>query len=158
MMRCSELEQECAKVKHESQQMREIMAGMSDKSNDNTAAMLAQQCASLQLELDRAREEKTHLKTIVLGQESTMSSREPSGDSEVISAFKAIIKQQQRELEAENNTSDQLKREMESLKRDNQRQQQLIGINNSAILENASEDFVTRLNQENMVCHLLHCS
>ncbi|KAI1280411.1 Unconventional myosin-Va [Halotydeus destructor] len=90
MMRLSEMEQECAKLKHENQQMRELMANTTNSTdNDGAASLLAQQCAAMQQELDRAREEKTHLKTIVLGQEGSMGSKEPSGDSEVISAFKA---------------------------------------------------------------------
>lgn len=156
MMRCSELEQECAKIKHENQQMREIMAGMSDTSETTSpATLLAQQCAALQLDLDRTREEKTHLKTIVLGQESTMGTKESSGDSEVISAFKMIVKQLERELDAEKESSSQLRNEINSLKRDNDRQQQLIGLSSGITSGgNSSEDVVTRINQENIVSSL----
>lgn len=76
MMRCSELEQEYAKCKHENQQMREVIANLADQNTSEVAgSMLAQQCASMQLELDRSREERSHLKTIILSQESNV--REP---------------------------------------------------------------------------------
>lgn len=75
MMRCSELEQECAKSKQENQEMRELIASTSDKSDkggERGASLLAQQCAQMQIDLDRYREERSNLKTIVLSQESYM--------------------------------------------------------------------------------------
>ena len=73
MMRCSELEQECAKFKQENQNMRELLANLADKNaSDDAASMLAKQCADMQLELDRSREERSQLKTIVLSQESSI--------------------------------------------------------------------------------------
>jgi len=73
MMRCSELEQECAKFKHENQEMRELIANTSDQyTSDTGASLLAQQCAQMQVELDRYREERSNLKTIVLSQESNL--------------------------------------------------------------------------------------
>jgi myosin-5 len=73
MMRCSELEQECAKCKQENQEMRELIAASADfEDNDRGASLLAQQCAQMQIELDRYREERTNLKTIVLSQESNI--------------------------------------------------------------------------------------
>jgi predicted negative regulator of RcsB-dependent stress response len=72
-MRCSELEQECAKFKQENQEMRELIASFSDQNSRETgASLLAQQCAQMQLDLDRYREERTNLKTIVLSQESNL--------------------------------------------------------------------------------------
>lgn len=72
MMRCSELEQECAKCKQENQEMRELIASSDTSDNERGASLLAQQCAQMQIELDRYREERTNLKTIVLSQESNM--------------------------------------------------------------------------------------
>ena len=73
MMRCSELEQECAKFKQENQNMRELLANLADRNaSDDAASMLAKQWADMQLELDRSREERSQLKTIVLSQESSI--------------------------------------------------------------------------------------
>lgn len=75
MMRCSEQEQENAKLKHENQKMRELIASKIDQSDSDAASMLAQQCSTMQNELDRLRDERTQLKTIVLGQESSKEPR-----------------------------------------------------------------------------------
>ena len=115
-MRCSELEQECAKCKQENQEMRELIASSSDTfNNEKGASLLAQQCAQMQIELDRYREERSNLKTIVLSQESNIRDARFdealylfhlilisvffSAENDVISAFKAIIKQLETELE-----------------------------------------------------------
>jgi len=151
MMKCSELEQECAKIKHENQQMRELLADMSSSEDDKKASsLLAKQVASMQVELDRTKEEKSHLKTIVLGQETSISK---SGDSEVIAAFKMIVKQLEREVESEKINNASLQAEISSLKKDNERQQQMIGLKISSELpaDDANTDFITRINQENML-------
>ena len=101
MMRCSELEQERAKLKHENQEMRDALADKLQDGPSRGAALLAQQCAQLQAELDRAREERSQLKTIVLGQEC---GRGPSTESEVVAAFKCIIRQLEQELKQERST------------------------------------------------------
>lgn len=153
MMRCSELEQENAKLKHEVQEMREMMARLSSgdqkQASETASSVLAQQCASMQLELDRTREEKSHLKTIVLGQETSISK---SGDSEVIAAFKMIVKQLEREVESEKLRISSLQSEIASLKRDNERQQQLLGMRMSSSEDgDDNADFMTKMNQENMI-------
>ncbi|XP_053208161.1 unconventional myosin-Va-like [Panonychus citri] len=115
MMRLSELEQENAKLKHENQEMREAFANFSSSSETSTAAaLLSSQCATLQSELDRVREERTNLKTIVLGQESSI--REPIAENEVFSAFKSIIKQLEKEVEIEKRAKEEMKGEMDSLR------------------------------------------
>ena len=156
MMRCSELEQDNAKLKHEVREMREMLAKLSSgdqkQASETASSVLAQQCASMQQELDRTREEKSHLKTIVLGQETSISK---SGDSEVIAAFKMIVKQLEREVETEKLRIGSLQSEISSLKRDNERQQQLLGIrmSSSGVTDGADEnsDFITKMNQENMI-------
>lgn len=45
--------------------------------------------------------------------------------------------------------------EIESLKNDNNRQQQLIGINSATILAKGGDDMVTKIGQENTVCLLV---
>ncbi|CAG2105109.1 unnamed protein product [Medioppia subpectinata] len=150
MMRCSELEQECAKCKQENQEMRELIAASADlDDNERGASLLAQQCAQMQIECDRYREERSNLKTIVLSQESNI--KDVSGESELISAFKAIIKQLESELDETKEKNEQMKNEMNSLVTDNNRQQQVIGINSEPIAVNGSEDMITRFKQENTV-------
>ncbi|RWS27899.1 unconventional myosin-Va-like protein [Leptotrombidium deliense] len=148
MMRCSEMEQECAKLKHENQEMRDAFANLADKNeSDSAAALLAQQCALLQNELDRVREERSNLKTIVLGQESAI--RDQSAEAEVISAFKSIIKQLEREVEREKDSKEQLMTELNALKKDNDRQQQMIAIGNNAV--NPKDATFMKLSQEKML-------
>lgn len=154
MMKCSELEQESAKLKHENQQMRELLAELSssESKGEEAGSLLAQQFASIQQELDRTKEEKSHLKTIVLGQETSISK---TGDSEVISAFKMIVKQLEREVESEKLHSANLSSEIAQHKKDLERQQQLINmkINQVAVgsTDAANTEFVTRINQENLL-------
>jgi myosin-5 len=156
MMRCSELEQENAKIKHEVQEMRQMLAELSSgdqkQASETASSVLVQQCASMQQELDRTREEKSHLKTIVLGQETSISK---SGDSEVIAAFKMIVKQLEREVDAEKVRSGALQSEIAALKRDNERQQQLLGMKMSSSGDtddgDDNSDFITKMNQENMI-------
>ncbi|RWS07279.1 unconventional myosin-Vc-like protein, partial [Dinothrombium tinctorium] len=146
MMRCSELEQECAKLKHENQEMRDVFANLADRNeSDNAATLLAQQFSVLQNELDRMKEERSNLKTIVLGQESAM--RDQSAESEVISAFKSIIKQLEREVEREKESKEQLIAEMQLLKKDNERQQQLIGLHSSSLV-NSTDSSVIKLSED----------
>ena len=155
MMKCSELEHECAKLKQENQEMRNIfadVAGGGKSDTDSAASLLAQQCATMQSELDRTREEKTHLKTIVLGQEGLSGSRgNNSAESEVISAFKMIVKQLERELDEEKNQSLALKSEVNLLKKDNDRQQNLIGLTSDSLAESGNDEYVTRISQENLL-------
>lgn len=117
MMRLSELEQENAKLKHEMLEMRETMANLSKSDKVDLAAnLLSQQCAGLQAELDKVREERTNLKTIVLGQESTI--KESNSENEVFSAFKSIIKQLEREVDAERREKELLRDENDLLRRE----------------------------------------
>lgn len=156
MMKCSELEQECAKVKHENQEMRELLAQLStgDKAATDTASnLLAAQFASMQMELDRTREEKSQLKTIVLGQESSKAGS--SGDSEVISAFKMIVKQLEHEVDSEKIKNSSLATEVANLRKEIERQHHLLNLKINEELKNneggGNADFLTRINQEIMV-------
>ncbi|XP_074593590.1 unconventional myosin-Va-like isoform X2 [Brevipalpus obovatus] len=146
MMRLSELEQENAKLKHENQEMRQTMADLSKGKAEGAANILSQQCAALQSELDRVREERTNLKTIVLGQESTI--REPSSENEVFSAFKSIIKQLEREVDGERRAKDVLKEENESLRRDGSLGYQSLKI---SLNSDASGCDVSRVMHENIL-------
>ena len=152
MMKCSEIEQESAKLKHENQQMRQLLAELSaSESKDEASSLLVQQFASIQQELERTKEEKSHLKTIVLGQETSISK---TGDSEVISAFKMIVKQLEREVDNEKLHAANLSSEISQLKKDMERQQELINmkINQVAVgSDSTNSDFVTRINQENLL-------
>lgn len=156
MMKCSELEQECAKVKQENQEMRELMSRLSagDKAaSDKASNLLAEQFASIQMELDRTKEEKTQLKTIVLGQESSKAGS--SGDSEVISAFKMIVKQLEHEVDSEKIKSSSLTNEVTNLRKEIDRQHHLLNLKINEEIKNTdggtNSDFLTRINQEIMV-------
>jgi len=149
MMRLSELEQENAKMKHQSQEMREAVASLTDRADTNSATnLLLQQFANQQTELDRVREERTNLKTLVLGQESYL--KELSSENEVISAFKSIIKQLEREVDAEKLAKEAIQAELDSLREDfithGHGDKQIVA---KDILN--SSDALNRLNQEKIL-------
>ncbi|KAK4337050.1 hypothetical protein RND71_044126 [Anisodus tanguticus] len=149
MMRCSELEQEKAKLKHENEEMRSAFANSIDENGTNSAAkVLAQHYSSLQNELDKIREERKHLKTIVLGQDSL---KEPMVESEVISAFKSIINQLETELESQKDSNEQYKSELENFKKGNDKKDQVVSSTTTDIVLNANEEHVMKLNQEKIL-------
>lgn len=150
MMRCSELEQEKAKLKHEAEQLRlAFVKATSAEANgggeDLQAAatkVLAQNYANLENELERVKEERKHLKTIVLGQDSL---REPMAESEVIQAFKSIIKHLETELDSQKELNDKLS--SLSLKSGSNRE------NDDSLksTDSVNEEHVMKLNQEKML-------
>lgn len=144
MMRCSEVEQEKAKLKHENEELRLALVN-NDGSKDSAAAkVLAQNYNILERELERVKEERKNLKTIVLGQDSL---KEPMAESEVISAFKSIIKHLETELDSQKELNEKLS--SISLKNSNSANNQESDSLKS--VDSSGEEHVMKLNQEKML-------
>ena len=157
MMRCSELEQEKAKLKYENEELRMAFVNATTSTNksstnnkqsvgDNLNAVatkvLAQNYANLESELERVNEERKHLKTIVLGQDSL---REPMAESEVISAFKSIIKHLETELDSQKELNDKLNSLTLNKSSSNKEDDSLKSTDSS------NEEHVMKLNQEKVL-------
>jgi len=146
MMRCSELEQEKAKLKHENEELRLALVNNDGSTESQATKVLAQNYNMLERELDRVKEERKNLKTIVLGQDSL---KEPMAEGEVISAFKSIIKHLETELDSQKELNEKLGslslRSSSNAASSNQENESLKSVDSS------SEEHVMKLNQEKML-------
>lgn len=150
-----------------------------DNDDINSAAkVLAQNYSLLEGELERVKEERKHLKTIVLGQDSL---REPMAESEgkskslaqfkkeilipifyfsfiknstetVIGAFKSIIKHLETELDSQKELNEKLSsltlKKDNKANKDNREDETLKAV---SLVDNANNEHVMKLNQEKML-------